>query len=119
LVALPLVALAVAVDASLLLKTGGAVLRPIEAVGLAVATAVAIGLTRWAPRHELIGTPVLGFLVFELSLGRLIAVPDDAVIRDAQAGLAVAVTVGGQAAVVAVGLGLGRYGVKSSGSARR
>lgn len=108
LAALLLVGVAAAVDAVLLLEAGGARLRPIEALGLTVAAVATIALVRWVPRPELLAVPVIGFLVFRLSLGHVVEVPDGAVIRDAQAGLAVLVIVGAQTAVVAVGLGLSR-----------
>ncbi len=111
---LTLVGVAVAVDALLLLQNAGATLRPMKAVGLAVAAVGAVALVRWAPRRELIATPLVAFVVFRLSLGRLVDVPEDAVIRDAQAGLAVAVIVGGQLAVVVLGVEISHH-LKRSG----
>ena len=104
--AMGLVVTAVAVDVFLFLQTAGAILRPLEALALAAAAVAAVGLTQWAPRWELIAVPVVAFVVFRLSLGVLIEVPDDAVIRDAQAGLALFVIVGAQLAVVTCGVAL-------------
>lgn len=107
--AVGLVVVAFAVDAFLFLQRAGAILRPIEVLALAVAAVAAVGLTHWAPRRELIGVPIVAFVLFRLSLGVLIEVPQDAVIRDAQAGLALFVIVGGQLAVVACGVSLSHH----------
>ncbi len=106
--ALGLIVVAAASDVLLFLQPAGAILRPIEALALAVGALVAFGLALWAPRRELIAAPVIAFGLFMLSLFVVIDVPEDAVIRDAQSGLAIFVTVVPQLAVVACGVALSR-----------
>lgn len=99
-----LVPVAILSDAWLLLQPAGAVLAPVQAAVLVVAAVVAAALSRWAAAPALLIAPVLGFALFRAAFGSVIEVPDDAVIRDAQAGLAVAVVVGAQLAIVALAL---------------
>jgi len=99
-----LVAVAVAVDALLLLMPAGTVPGAAEVVGLAIAAITTFAVSRWSLRPELLAAPLVGFVLFRLALGWLIDVPQDAVIRDAQAGLAVMVVVGAQFAVIGFGM---------------
>ncbi len=102
------VADAVVADALLLLSPAGEVLAAVEVFLLVVLALVAVVAVAVAPRPVMWVLPVAALLVFRFGVGPAVGVPGDAVLRDAQAGLAVAVVVLAQFAVVAIGMAVGR-----------
>ncbi len=99
---------ALAADALLLLAPAGHVLTGWELVLLVGGAVVGVGAAMLSPRPSVWALPVIAFLVFRFGLAPLVGVRDDAVLRDAQAGLAAAVVLAGQFGVVAIGMSIGR-----------
>ncbi len=93
-------------DGLVLLQPAGAVLTGTEVAALLALAALGIAAAAIGGSPWLLATPVAAFAGFRLLLGVIIEVPDDAVIRDAQAGLAVGVQLLGQLAVVGIGLAI-------------
>lgn len=101
---------ACAADVVLFYQRAGALLlgwRLVVIVGLGVAAVI---LIRRSPHWWTVAIPVLSFEIFRTLLVDVIPIPKDAVLRDAQAGIAVAVIVGGQLALVAIAVALAPRG---------
>ncbi len=107
-----LTVVAAVVDALLFLAPAGSILSPAEVLGLLALAALA-GAALWRNPHPAhFAAPFLGLIVFRLLVVPLVEVPTDAVLRDAQAGIAAAVVLIAQLCVVGVGFALGRRRVE-------
>jgi len=95
-------------DALLLLTPAGATLGPLEALALVALAGSGVAAAAVGGRSELLLVPIAALVVFQASLGAVVPVPRDAVIRDAQAGIAVVVVLAGQLLAVGAGVALGR-----------
>ncbi len=106
--AVVLVIIGILADRLVLLQPAGAVLSGAELAALLALAVIGLATVAMGRSPALLATPLVAFAVFRLALGVAINVPGDAVIRDAQAGLAVMVVVLGQLLVVGIGLALAR-----------
>ena len=88
----------------ILLQPAGAVLSGAEVAAALALAAIGVAAAAAGGSWSLLAIPLAALAGFRLLLGVVIAVPADTVIRDAQAGLAAAVVLAGQLAVVGVGL---------------
>ncbi len=84
-----LVVVTCAADAVLFLQRAGSYLTGLKLVAMVILAAAATALIALWPTAWVYAAPILGFALFRGAVIHLIHVPDDAVIRDAQAGIAV------------------------------
>ncbi len=107
-----LTVVAAVVNAQQLLEPAGSILSPAEVLGLLALTALAVAALWRNPHPAHFAAPFLGLYVFRFFVVPLVEVPTDAVLRDAQAGIAAAVVLIAQLCVVGVGFALGRRRVE-------
>ncbi|MCA1702629.1 MAG: DUF4190 domain-containing protein [Actinobacteria bacterium] len=98
---------AVTADGLLMLAPAGHLLTWIEVLVLALIAILAVVAVALAPGAWMWVVPVVALVVFLVPVAPVIGVPDDAVLRDAQGGIAIAVVLGGQFALVTIGMMVG------------
>lgn len=98
---------AVTADGLLLLAPAGHVLTWNEAHVLGLMAVAAVAAVALAPGAWMWGIPVAALGVFLVAVAPVIGIPGDAVLGDAQAGIAVAVVIGVQLAFIKIGLVVG------------
>ncbi len=88
----------------LLFAPAGSVVGGWQLVVLLALAVAAIVSIRACPAPLMLAVPIIAFVAFRVVIVEVVDVPADAVLRDAQAGLAVLVIVGGQLLLVGLAL---------------